>query len=641
MRTSIARVAIKAVASRSPASATAHTFPSCVKSTSFGASASKRNFYQQSSAARSGNMPPSNPSARTSQIAAHMSPSQPRSASTSARVNPAQPAPGLPEPHDGGGANLDEPKVLIADNNSLCEIILNREKAINALDTDMVRGISGALARVGYARQHSVILLRATSSSRGLCSGGDVLKVVNMADSKDGSERQGALDFFQEEFQLDWRIAKLGEEVITGTNAEARPIVSYMDGITMGGGVGLSVHAPFRVATEKTMFAMPETGIGYFPDVGVTRVLSRLDGRIGTYLGMTGERITGEEAYLAGLATHFVPSSMLESLTEALATLQPGANAKQVAATIEEYTVDPFSSANSKGSDIWSKTALVGDARVAMDYVFGQPTVEAVMAALSELTSSNVASAQAASEIKQHLGVDVSASLAITAWARKTLATLQSKSPRSLKVTLQAINNEARHLNVDQSFAFDMRVATAFCDLTIGRDFYEGVHHVLSKDPKTGKRREGRAPWSPSEVKDVDDKLMKELFFADTKTARAAGLTMDVPRLVGPRQAGASEESSSTERKAHVIGPAEWEPEFNALHPLPAEAELEALLHGSHPASGSYQIDLSNQAEAVKEIVGTLQSWRSSKTGAGYAFGLESKVTDWVERRAKDATKRH
>lgn len=602
-------------------------------------------------------MPTSKASARSSQIASHLvmgGSSSSRSASTvassqAASFSPAVPAPGLPQPHTGGGANLDEPKVLVSTNNGVFEIILNREKAINALDTDMVKGITGAIDQASRGRNHSVVVLRAIDSSRGLCSGGDVLKVVNMANSESEAERQGALEFFRQEFELDWRIAKLGEQVAEGSDSSVRPFVSYMDGITMGGGVGLSVHAPFRVATEKTLFAMPETGIGYFPDVGVTRVLSRLDGRVGAYLGLTGERMSGEEAYLAGLATHFVPSSALSRLTDALAALPAGANGKQVASAIEDFTVDPFGTDNVKGASIVEKTPLLGDLRVALDYAFGQPSVESLFAVLTELSlkGQDLASSQSAQELQKIFGVDVTKSAAISTWAAKTLATLNDKSPRSLKVSLQAINNEARHLDVDESFRFDMRLATAFCDMSIGKDFYEGVHHVLTKDPSTGKRREGRAPWQPARVEEVAESDVKSLFFAPIAEAQQAGLQAKLPELTVIPVPSGKDSRSRDQRRARIrgLGPAGWEPTFNYFHPLPSEAELEALLQGSHPASGSFQLDLASEEgkEAVNEIVNTLSSWRSSR-GLGesteFAWALERKVLDWVKRRRSDTSKK-
>lgn len=254
-----------------------------------------------------------------------------------------------------GGAGGDKLVKLLSEG-GLRTILLNREKALNALNQEMVDLIDRALDECIQSSNCNVILLRGVG--RALCSGGDVLAVVKAADSPDAKTRNTALDFFSSEFQLDYKIARLGEAAnahSAGQGAEdartlakskggdvkaPKTFVSVMDGITMGGGVGLSVHAPFRIATERTLFAMPETGIGYFPDVGVTRVLARLDGRVGQYLGMTGARISGEEAYLVGLATHYVTSTSIDSLAHRLSTLpaESALNPALVSSALHEFS---------------------------------------------------------------------------------------------------------------------------------------------------------------------------------------------------------------------------------------------------------------------------------------------------------------
>ncbi|CAO1636307.1 unnamed protein product [Sympodiomycopsis kandeliae] len=584
----------------------------------------------------SGKMSP--PSSRSAQIAKHLDPRKSMSTSTLAHAGNVQAvaaAPGLPKPHDGGGPMKDEPKVLFRANNSAHEIVLNRETAINALDLDMIKGIAGALQRSSHSPQASCIILRASQGSRGLCSGGDVLQVVDAASSEDPATRQKALQFFQEEFELDWRIARLGDEVVNESNRQARSVVALMDGITMGGGVGLSVHAPFRVATETTRFAMPETGIGYFPDVGVTRVLARLDGRVGTYLGMTGDHITGEEAYLAGLATHFVPSTSLPALVDALSSLPVGATPQNIATCIDDFCVDPLdaeSGYNPKTSQITQESPLLADKRVVLDYVFAQPSVEAVFTALEDLikpTDEEASHSQAGQELRQVLGLK-----AITAdirhWASKTYKNLSQKSPRSLKITHQAINYEARRFDIDESFRFDMRLATVFCDMGVGRDFYTGVHHVLTKDPETNKRRTGRAPWSPSQLQDVQDTQLRDLFFGPLETAKEAGLALKPPTLNIPDTTRDRAALQARDQQLRGLGPLGWETSFNAYHPLPSEAELEALLHGSHPSAGSLAIDLS-ESSSVQEIAEALRHTRGGRRGQ--AWGLEKKVEDWRQRR--------
>lgn len=573
------------------------------------------------------------PSSRSSQIAAHLSgPSSSRAASTSSSRAPLlTPAPGLPQPHNGGGQDGTEPKVIISNSGPVFEIILNRHRALNALDSDMVAGIRGAIKQAGRDPRYSLILLRGGQGSRGLCSGGDVLKVVNMANSKDENERQAALKFFKDEFELDHEIAKLGEEVIEGSNPSSRSIISVMDGITMGGGVGLSVHAPFRIATEKTMFAMPETGIGYFPDVGVTRVLARLDGQIGNYLGLTGERISGEEAYWAGLATHFVPSGSLEAMYGALSNLSPGATVDQVASAIDDYTVNPLDARSNPISKQPLETSpFLGDQRIALDFVFGQSSMEDVFKALREIGQpvDKLREGQMGKDLLPLLRSD-SISDEIKSWAKKTLVTLQAKSPRSLKVTHQAIVYEARKLDVDESFRFDMRLATAFCDVSIGRDFYEGVHHTLTKDPSTGKRRQGRASWSPASLEEVDDLATRHLFFGRVQDAQEKyGMKLTPLELSTYRKQPEDRATRRAREEAlQGLGPRGWDPRFNAYHPLPSEAELEALLHGSHPSSGSLQIELEDKEASTREII---ESLRGSHGGRrGMAWGLEKKVEDW------------
>ncbi len=412
----------------------------------------------------------------------------------------------------------------------------------------------------------------------------------------------------------------------------------------MGGGVGLSLHAPFRLATERTLFAMPETGIGYFPDVGVTRCLARLDGKVGQYLGMTGARISGQEAYLLGIATHYVPSSSLDAVADRLAHLPQDTSAAQlprrVADALDEYSVDPFATtpdeAGEKAAAIWERTPFLGATRVALDYAFGQPSAEAVQSALNELAS-GAANTQAVLELTSAssstaasasgnwgLTLEEATGARVVGWARETLGALRTKSPRSLKVTHQAIS-EARRLDVDEAFRFDMRLATAFCDLSIGRDFYAGVTHTLEKDPRTGKRRTGVADWQPKTLAEVDDALTRAQFFADVETARReGGLRMQVPLLDGlpsssPSSSGQTREARRAQEAAlRGRGPLGWEAEHNAFA-LPSEAECAALLQGAHPAAGSMRLE-------PEELADVLRRHKGDKPA------LERKVRDWAER---------
>uniref|UniRef100_V5EKE4 3-hydroxyisobutyryl-CoA hydrolase n=2 Tax=Kalmanozyma brasiliensis (strain GHG001) TaxID=1365824 RepID=V5EKE4_KALBG len=524
----------------------------------------------------------------------------------------------------------DDKLVKLLSEGGLRTILLNREKALNALNQEMVDLIDAALDECIRSSTCNVILLRGTG--RALCSGGDVLAVVKAADSKDAATRNTALDFFRSEFQLDYKIARLGEAAnahSAGQGAEdartlakskggdfkkPKTFVAVMDGITMGGGVGLSVHAPFRIATERTMFAMPETGIGYFPDVGVTRVLARLDGRIGQYLGMTGARISGEEAYLVGLATHYIPSSSIDTVAHRLSTLpaESALNPSLVSSALQEFSSDPLAA-----KDTLAKSAFFGDRRIALDYVFGQLSCESISSSLEEIAAGK-ADSQAASELAQ-LGLS-SLTPEVQQWATQTLKDLKTKSPRSLKITHQAIL-EARRFDVEEAFRFDMRLAAAFCDLSIGRDFYSGVTHVLEKDAQ-GKRRTGIADWDPPSLEEVKDATIRAQFFSDAETAKRAGLKMDVPALEAvPEPPTSKEARQARDSLLRGKGPLKWEQSHNVFA-LPSEAECAALLEGSHPAAAAVKPDTSELVECLKRHKGSLP-------------GLEFKVLDWVKRQER------
>ena len=506
----------------------------------------------------------------------------------------------------GGGDTGDEPKVLTLLEGNTTTILLNRPKALNALDDEMIHLIEEAL---DSTPPHTHVVLRGVG--RGLCSGGDVLSVVTRANSKDPVERQKALTFFKDEFELDYKIATLDQA------KKPRAMISIMDGITMGGGVGLSVNAPIRIATEKTRFAMPETGIGYFPDVGVTRFLSRMDGKIGQYLGLTGSQISGEEAYLAGLATHFISSSSIPAVLHRLSSIPPNATAAQLSQVLDDHSINPFDkNANTRADEIMPKTCFIGETRIALDYAFGQPSAEALYICLQEIASGSPDS-QSANELSR-LGL-TNISEATRNWAAETVKTLDAKSPRSLKVSLLAIS-EARRFDIAESFRFDMRLATAFCDLGIGRDFYEGVTHVLVKDPQTNKKKTGRAKWDPASLDKVVDASVRDLFFGPVAEARNQGLSIDVPVLdkvpVEDRDREGQRQKDETTRG---LGPLHWEKSFNVLA-LPSEAECEALREGSHPAAGNYEM-------TQEEMISTLLKVKGERPG------LEYKVKEWAKRR--------
>src|ERR1700761_8747793 len=243
-------------------------------------------------------------------------------------------------------------------------IELNRPKKLNSLNASMARKILPRLREWEKSQIANVVLISG-AGPKAFCAGGDVAELA--LQNKTGREgQQKSTDYFALEYQLDHLIATY-----------SKPYVAIMDGITMGGGVGLSVHAPFRIATEKTVFAMPETTIGFFPDVGGSFFLPRLDGEIGTYLSLTSERLHGVQAFYAGIATHYIDSSVLAQMTTRLSELvfRDHANLNErlelINSTIAEFTSalpspDSYEAARHGN--------LTGPLREAIDRIFGHNT---------------------------------------------------------------------------------------------------------------------------------------------------------------------------------------------------------------------------------------------------------------------------
>ncbi|KAH6570824.1 hypothetical protein BASA60_007547 [Batrachochytrium salamandrivorans] len=272
---------------------------------------------------------------------------------------------------------------------SIRKFELDRPAAMNALNLDMVYAMTSQLQAWKDSDLCKVIVLSNVEGSRAFCAGGDVKSLVKRASSGKQEDIDHSVKFMEEEYKLNHMIATL-----------RKPFVSVMDGITMGGGVGLSVHGAFRIATEKTMFAMPETAIGLFPDVGGSFFLPRLDGEMGTFLGMTGHRLKGEEVFMAGIATHFVPSSRLPALYARLMELESDA-LEVTNAAIDEFSGD-FS------IDSFRDFSLGGEIGRTIDRCFKYDTVEEIFAALEKDSNQE--------------------------WCAKQLQVLRKSSPTSLKL---------------------------------------------------------------------------------------------------------------------------------------------------------------------------------------------------------------
>ena len=318
---------------------------------------------------------------------------------------------------------------------------LNRPKAIHALTLPMVHAMTAALLEWRDDPAVSVVIID-HAEGRGFCSGGDIAFLRNSALNDGGVSGRR---FFHDEYQLNHLIFTY-----------PKPVVAFMDGITMGGGVGISQPARFHVATENTRYAMPETGIGLFPDVGGGWYLSRLPGRIGQFLALTGARLDGAECKWAGLATHYLPH---DALSEAKARIAQGHEPGQVLSAL---------------------SATPPEARIAGN----------------------------APKIAKHFASDryedILASLAAddSEWAAKELATLRTKSPQTCKVALRQLRDSLSCADFAANMAMEYRIGSRVLTLP---DFAEGVRAVIvDKD---------NAPvWNPATPEGVTEDLIDSIF---------------------------------------------------------------------------------------------------------------------------------
>jgi 3-hydroxyisobutyryl-CoA hydrolase len=207
-------------------------------------------------------------------------------------------------------------------------VSLNNPKALNALDLDMIHSINGQLGTWNDLKSNTKLVYFRGEGGKAFCAGGDIMSLYKAkAEAKDGSKPKILDSFFRQEFLLDYHLATM------------KPVqVALWDGIVMGGGVGLTIHAPHRIATEKSVFAMPEAKIGFFTDVGGGFFLSKLKDNIGLYLGLTSDTLKGKDLVRAGIANHFIPSSNMVKFEADLLEKVNGPDAEDdLKKLLEEY----------------------------------------------------------------------------------------------------------------------------------------------------------------------------------------------------------------------------------------------------------------------------------------------------------------
>ncbi|NEA49149.1 enoyl-CoA hydratase/isomerase family protein [Streptomyces sp. SID10815] len=330
--------------------------------------------------------------------------------------------------------------VVLRTRGRAAHITLDRPKALNALTHEMVLRIDAALAQWEHDPAVETVVISG-AGERGLCAGGDIRAIHDDARDGDGS---AAAAFWRDEYRLNARIARY-----------PKPYVALMDGIVMGGGVGVSAHGSVRIVTERSRIALPETGIGFVPDVGSTHLLALAPGELGTHLALTGARIGAADALLCGLADHYVPAAALTDLLADLARLP-------VHDALERHVRQP-----AEGE--------LAARREWIDACYAADTVEEIVQRL--LAQGGPAAGEAAE-------------------------TLLAKSPTALKVTLAALRRARRLGPLERVLDQEYRVS---CACLRGPDLVEGIRaQVIDKD---------RDPhWSPQTLAEVSEADVARFF---------------------------------------------------------------------------------------------------------------------------------
>ncbi len=325
-------------------------------------------------------------------------------------------------------------------------ITLNRPQVLNALNHNMFISIDRQLTEWEGADQIKAVVIRA-AEGRAFCAGGDIRAAYDKKRLNDPTLPY----FFRDEYQMNLHIYNY-----------SKPYIALLDGITMGGGAGVSINGSHRIATERLVFAMPETGIGFYPDVGATYFLSRLPYKMGFYLGLTGARIAYNDCAMLGIVNNIVSRDSFSELIYALADISMQNNPKaEVTEVIEKFSVDyPHSELMEHKSEI--------------EACFSKATVEEIFHALEKQNNE---------------------------WCQQTLTTLKLKSPTSLKVTLRALQ-EGEKSSFKDCMRTEYRLTSRFIE---GYDFFEGIRAaIIDKDQKP--------QWKPASLKEVSSDEITKYF---------------------------------------------------------------------------------------------------------------------------------
>ncbi|CAA7403870.1 unnamed protein product [Spirodela intermedia] len=347
----------------------------------------------------------------------------------------------------------DTSQVLTEAKGCVRTIILNRPRQLNALSYQMISKLLKLF--LAYEVDPEVKLLIMKGEGRAFCAGGDVSAVVKSVVKDHWSH--GA-NFFRNEFVLNYIISTY-----------SKPQVSILNGIVMGGGAGVSIHGRFRVATETSVFAMPETALGLFPDIGASYFLSRLPGNFGEYVGLTGVRLDGAEMLACGLATHFVPSTRLSLLEESFIQKAPS-DPEAISAVINKFSELP----SLKQTSAYNRLDII-------DRCFCKGTVEEIICEL-----------------------ELEARSCSDEWIKGAIQSLKKASPSSLKISLRSIR-EGRSQGVGQCLIREYRMVSHILRGEISKDFFEGCRAILVDKDKNPK-------WEPSKLELVSEEMISKYF---------------------------------------------------------------------------------------------------------------------------------
>ncbi|KAL0346494.1 UNVERIFIED_CONTAM: 3-hydroxyisobutyryl-CoA hydrolase 1 [Sesamum calycinum] len=350
--------------------------------------------------------------------------------------------------------NGETDQVLVEEKSSVRIFTLNRPKQLNALSHTMVSRLLELF--LACAEDPSVKLIILKGKGRAFCAGGDVAAVVR--DLTQGNWKSG-VDYFRQEFTMNYVMATY-----------SKPQVSILNGIVMGGGAGASVHGRLRIATENSLFAMPETALGLFPDVGASYFLSRLPGFFGEYVGLTGARLDGAEMLACGLATHFVQAERLPLLEDALISADSSDSAV-ISSIIGEFSHIP----NLKKNSAYHRLNIINKC-------FSRRSVEEIIAALEREAADNKDD-----------------------WISSTIQSLKKASPMSLKISLRSIR-EGRLQGIGKCLVREFRMVSHVLRGEISKDFIEGCRAILLDKDRNPK-------WEPSNIESISDGMV-DLYFS-------------------------------------------------------------------------------------------------------------------------------